>query len=98
MEPVVVHAHPRDQTSVNLVWVTPCPLERTIGYEVYYTGPSNGSVVADEFAGQTNSKTVTGLTNGGIYNFSVAGASKHFNGDRVIAVDGPVSLCKYTAM
>ena len=64
-----------DLTSALVTWDPPFPPNQTVGYQVYYTGPTNGSVTADVFGAQTGSTTVTGLLNGGVYSFSVAGKS-----------------------
>ena len=66
-----------------------------MGYQVYYTGPTNGSVTADVFGAQTSRTTVTGLLNGGVYSLSVAGKSAHFDSERVASQYGSVYLCKH---
>ena len=68
-----------------------------MGYQVYYTGPTSGSVTVDRSEGETASMVVTGLTNGGAYQFSVAGRSEHFESSRVADGNGPVLLCKQQA-
>ena len=84
-----------DLTSALVTWDPPFPPNQTVGYQVYYTGPTNGSVTADVFGAQTGSTTVTGLLNGGVYSFSVAGKSAHFESERVASQYGSVYLCKH---
>ena len=84
-----------DLTSALVTWDPPFPPNQTVGYQVYYTGPTNGSVTADVFGAQTGSTTVTGLLNGGVYSFSVAGKSVHFESERVASLYGSVYLCKH---
>ena len=62
-------------TSIRVSWTPPSPLGDTSGYRIYYTraGGSSGSVDVD--GGNTNSRTLTGLTNGETYTMSVAGTS-----------------------
>ena len=84
-----------DLTSALVTWDPPFPPNQTVGYQVYYTGPTNGSVTADVFGAQTGSTTVTGLLNGGVYSFSVAGKSAHFDSERVASQYGSVYLCKH---
>ena len=84
-----------DLTSALVTWDPPFPPNQTVGYQVYFTGPTNGSVTADVFGAQTGSTTVTGLLNGGVYSFSVAGKSAHFESERMGSQYGSVYLCKH---
>ena len=84
-----------DLTSALVTWDPPFPPNQTVGYQVYYTGPTNGSVTADVFGAQTGSTTATGLLNGGVYSFSVAGKSAHFESENVASQYGSIYLCKH---
>ena len=60
-------------TSIMVSWISPSPIGDTTGYRIYYTraGGSSDSVGVD--GGNTNSRTLMGLTNGETYTISVAG-------------------------
>ena len=58
-------------TSIRVSWTPPSPLGDTTGYRISYTG--GGS--ADVDGGNTNSHTLTGLTNGQTYTISIVGTS-----------------------
>ena len=95
LEPDGVTAFTTDLTSARITWNTPSPPDDTIGYEVYYTGPTNGSVTVDEFGGETDNVMLTGLVNGEAYYFFVAGKLAHFESERVAVKYGPLYLCKH---
>ena len=69
------------------------PIGQTIGYQVYYTGPTSGIVSVDGV--ESNNQTVSGLVNGELYHFSVAGRSHHFESELVPAAQNPVGLSKF---
>ena len=77
-------------TTVGITWNTPFPPNKTAGYEVYYTGPTTGSVTANELGAKTDKAIVSGLLNGGVYTFFVAGKSAHFETERVAANNGQI--------
>ena len=58
-------------TSIRVSWTPPSPLGDTTGYRISYTG--GGRVDVD--GGNTNSHTLTGLTNGHTYTISIVGTS-----------------------
>ena len=58
-------------TSIRVSWTPPSPLGDTTGYRISYTG--GGSV--DVYGGNTNSHTLTGLTNGQTYTISIMSTS-----------------------
>ena len=58
-------------TSIRVSWTPTSPLGDTTGYRISYTG--GGSVDVD--GGNTNSHTLTGLTNGQTYTISIVGTS-----------------------
>ena len=62
-------------TSIRVSWTPPSPPGDTTGYRIYYTraGSSSNSVAVD--GGNTNSRTLMGLTNGETYTISVVGTS-----------------------
>ena len=82
-----------DPTSVHVSWIPPDPIGQTIGYQVYYTGPTSGNVSVDGV--ESNNQTVSGLVNGEMYYFSVAGRSQHFESELVPAQQNPVGLSKF---
>ena len=61
-------------TSIRVSWTPPSPLGDTSGYRIYYTGGGSSDSV-DVDGGNTNSRTLMGLTNGETYTISVAGTS-----------------------
>ena len=62
-------------TSIRVSWTPPSPLGDTSGYRIYYTRAGGSSDSVDVDGGNTNSHTLTGLTNGETYTISVAGTS-----------------------
>ena len=62
-------------TSIRVSWTPPSPLGDTSGYRIYYTGAGGSSDSVDVDGGNTNSRTLTGLTNGETYTISIAGTS-----------------------
>ena len=49
-------------TSITVTWTPPDPLDGITGYRISFTGGSSGSETVS--GGDTNSYTLTGLTNG----------------------------------
>ena len=62
-------------TSIRVSWTPPSPLGDTSGYRIYYTRAGGSSDGVDVDGGNTNSRTLMGLTNGETYTISVAGRS-----------------------
>ena len=62
-------------TSIMVSWTPPSPLGDTTGYRIYYTRAGGSSDSVDVDGGNTNSRTLMGLTNGQTYTISVAGTS-----------------------
>ena len=62
-------------TSIIVSWTPPSPLGDTSGYRIYYTAAGGSSGSVDVGGGNTNSRTLMGLTNGETYTISVAGTS-----------------------
>ena len=62
------------------------------GYQIYYTGPTEGSLSADSI--NINNEIITGLVNGETYHFFVAGKSAHLESEPVAASNSPISLSK----
>ena len=62
-------------TSIRVSWTPPSPLGDTSGYRIYYTRAGGSSDSVDVDGGNTNSRTLMGLTNGETYTISVAGRS-----------------------
>ena len=62
-------------TSIRVSWTPPSPLGDTSGYRIYYTRAGGSSDSVDVDGGNTNSRTLMGLTNGETYAISVAGRS-----------------------
>ena len=62
-------------TSIRVSWTPPSPLGDTSGYRIYYTRAGGSSNSVDVDGGNTNSRTLMGLTNGETYTISVVGRS-----------------------
>ena len=62
-------------TSIRVSWTPPSPPGDTTGYRIYYTRAGGSSDSVDVDGGNTNSRTLMGLTNGETYTISVAGTS-----------------------
>ena len=73
----------RDFTSIRVSWTPPSPLGDTTGYRIYYTRAGGSSDSVDVDGGNTNTHTLTGLTNGETYTISIVGTSTHFSSDTV---------------
>ena len=58
-------------TSIRVTWTPPSPLGNTTGYRISYTGGGGSSDSVDVDDGNTNSHTLTGLTNGETYTISI---------------------------
>ena len=58
-----------------MYWTPPSHLDNTIGYRIYYSGGSNGSV--DVSDGLSSYYLLTGLQNGESYTISIVGLSIH---------------------
>ena len=85
-----------DHTSAHVFWRQPEPIGHTIGYQVYYTGPTSGNVSVD--GDKSNNQIVSGLVNGEFYHFSVAGRSQHFESEPQPAGQNPLGLGKLYIM
>ena len=68
-------------TGIRVSWTPPTPLGDTIGYRIYYSGGSSGSV--DVSGGSTDNHLLTGLQNGVSYTISIVSTSEHLPSDRV---------------
>ena len=62
-------------TSIRVSWTPPSPLGDTSGYRIYYTRAGGSSDSEGVDGGNTNSRTLMGLTNGETYTISIAGRS-----------------------
>ena len=62
-------------TSIMVSWTPPSPLGNTSGYRIYYTRGGGSSESEDVDGGNTNSRTLMGLTNGETYTISIVGRS-----------------------
>ena len=62
-------------TSIRVSWTPPSPLGDTSGYRIYYTRAGGSSDSVDIDGGNTNSHTLTDLTNGETYTISIVGRS-----------------------
>ena len=62
-------------TSIRVSWTPPSPLGDTSGYRIYYTSAGGSSDSVDVDGGNTNRRTLMGLTNGKNYTISVTGTS-----------------------
>ena len=62
-------------TSIRVSWTPPSSPGDTSGYRIYYTRAGGSSDSVDIDGGNTNSRTLMGLTNGETYTISIAGRS-----------------------
>ena len=62
-------------TSIRVSWTPPSPMGGTSGYRIYYNRAGGSSDSVDVDGGNTNSRTLMGLTNGETYTIYVAGTS-----------------------
>ena len=67
-------------TSIRVSWTPPSSLGDTSGYRIYYTRAGGSSDSVDVDGGNTNSRTLMGLTNGETYTISVTGTSSSSGG------------------
>ena len=81
--PTDVGAYQEGPTSVRVFWTPPEPIGQTIGYQIYYTGPTSGNVSFDSV--ESFRQIVTGLVNGESYQFFVTGTSVHLESEPVAA-------------
>lgn len=90
--PEDVEAYQETTTSVSVYW-TP-PKYDAIGYVVYYyTGATSGNITVEDR--ESRNVFVTGLVNGEIYLFTVAGLSEqNVESEEIPAYQNPVSLSK----
>ena len=84
-------------TSIRVTWTPPSPLGNTTGYRIYYTGEGGSSGSVDVDGGNTNSHTLTGLTNGVTYAILIMARSSSASGLLSSAVTaGVVELGAYS--
>ena len=77
-------------TSIRVTWT---PSSGATGYRIDYSGDSSDSETVS--GGDTNSHTLTSLTNGETYTISIVATSDHFFSDSVPA-DMSVTLGKHS--
>ena len=83
-------------TSIRVSWTPPSSLGDTSGYRIYYTRAGNSSDSVDVDGGNTNSRTLMGLTNGETYTISVAGRSS--TSSSTVVPSPPVSAAENVAL
>ena len=83
-------------TTVHVFWDPPDPPSDTVGYQIYYIGPTNGSIPADDV--DFNNEIITDLINGKTYHISVAGKSAHLESEPVVAYNSPIVLGMFTVI
>ena len=64
-------------TSIRVTWTPPSPLGDSTGYIISFTSDSSSTGSENIDGGQTNTYTITGLSNGETYTVSVAGTAKN---------------------
>ena len=74
--PLYVLATQSGSTSIHVIWGTVQPLRKTVGYRVYYYGPTSGSVDIDDPS--SRECILTGLMNNGAYTVFVAAKSEFY--------------------
>ena len=90
-EPLNISVVQEGPTSLRVYWVLPEKSGHTIGYRIYYTGGSNGSVdVEDEFV---DNYLLTGLVNAASYTVSIAAKSLHLPSERVQSRPIQLGVC-----
>ena len=84
--------HQENSTTIHVFWSPPdSVLLETVGYQIYYTGPTSGSLAVDS---AVDNVLITGLVNGGLYIISVAGRSVHLESEPVVIGPSPFGLSK----
>ena len=89
--PTDVTAVQNGVTSIRVSWT---PSSGATGYRIDYSGGGSSDSVTVS-GGDTNSHTLTGLTNGETYNISIVAISDHFFSDNVSA-DMSVTLGEHS--
>ena len=87
--PTEVRAFQGSPTTIHVFWGHPKPVGNTTGYQIYYRGPTEGSLSVDSI--DVNDKIITGLVNGQTCYISVTGKSSHLDSEPVAAY---ISLSK----
>ena len=83
-------------TSIQVSWSPPTPLGDTIGYRIYYSGGSSGSVNVSD--GSTDNYLLTGLQNGDTYTISIvtlATTSSQLLPSDTVTVNIGLGTCPY---
>ena len=81
-------------TSIIVIWTPPSPLGNTTGYRISYTGGGGSSGIVDVDGGNTNSHTLTGLTNGETYTISIVSTASPGLLPSTPVEAGIIALCK----
>ena len=86
--PVFMTAVQENATAIRVIWFTTNPPKNTIGYRIYYRGPTNDSVDVDDALANTH--VLTDLKNNESYTIFIASKSNHLPSERLVA--SPVFL------
>ena len=79
-------------TSIRVTWTPPLSLRDWItGYTISYSYSGGGSSSEPVVGGDTNSRTLTGLTNGKTYTISIVARSMNHVSDGVTTMAVPLS-------
>lgn len=84
--------HQNNSTTIHVFWSPPDSLLETVGYQIYYTGPTSGSLAVDDST--VRNVLITGLVNGESYIISVAAKSVHLESEPVVVGPSPFGLSK----
>ena len=79
--------------SITVTWTPPSPQEDTTGYTISYTTGGGSSSSVNVAGANTNSHTLTGLTNGRTYTISIVATSSTDLVSESVAT-AAVRLCK----
>lgn len=95
VQPNHVNVHQEGPTTIDVEFDVHDHGDETIGYQIYYTGTTSGSVSVDASASRHIHVPIRDLVNGGLYVISVVGKSVHLMSAPVVAENSPIALSKY---
>lgn len=94
-QPNHVNVHQEGPTTVDVEFDVHDQGDETVGYQIYYTGTTNGSVYIDASASKHRHAPIRDLVNGGSYVILVVAKSVHLDSVPVVAEHSPIVLSKY---
>lgn len=95
VQPNHVNVHQEGPTTVDVEFDVHDQGDETIGYHIYYTGTTSGSVSFNASGSKHIHVPIRDLVNGGSYVISVVGKSVHLESAPVVAEHSPIVLSRY---